>query len=379
MIKIAMMLGTILILTGFCNLVNAGKYNRSFNGRITWVTANDGEALEKEMEMTEQMSALEDPFHSLDSMLQWAIGNSDPEQLRRTAQEFQRLNPIELERRQAEIKELMEKLKMPSDAELMKIAIADLNNLSLSVEDHHRALHELLVLVEPIDNANDLNKLGGLTAVVGELYRIEEELRTTAAWVLGKASQNNPVVQKQILELGVLPKLMRMVKSICSEEAVKALYAVSAVIRNNLDGQAVFNIEGGALMLQDIMSNSSSDIRLHKKSLFLVADLIDQAMETISPSPPFQADKELLKSVVDLLSVPDLDMQEKALVTIRSLLQIHSTNAQVFKDFCHFESALKRLGRELEELMLDDKWGDFARDVEALRQEVVSIFYTKLE
>merc|ERR1711915_592931 len=133
---------------------------------------------------------------------------------------------------------------MPSEAELMKIAIADLNNLSLSVEDHHRALHELLVLVEPIDNANDLNKLGGLTAVVGELYRIEEELRTTAAWVLGKASQNNPVVQKQILELGVLPKLMRMVKSICSEEAVKALYAVSAVIRNNLDGQAVFNIEG---------------------------------------------------------------------------------------------------------------------------------------
>lgn len=379
MIKMAMMVGTILILTGLCNLVNAGKNNRSFNGRITWVTANDGEALEKEMEMTEQMSALEDPFHSLDSMLQWAIGNSDPEQLRRTAQEFQRLNPIELERRQAEIKELMEKLKMPSDAELMKIAIADLNNLSLSVEDHHRALHELLVLVEPIDNANDLNKLGGLTAVVGELYRIEEELRTTAAWVLGKASQNNPVVQKQILELAVLPKLMRMVKSICSEEAVKALYAVSAVIRNNLDGQAVFNIEGGALMLQDIMSNSSSDIRLHKKSLFLVADLIDQAMETISPSPPFQADKELLKSVVDLLSVPDLDMQEKALVAIRSLLQLHSTNAQVFKDFCHFESALKRLGCELEELMLDDKWGDFARDVEALRQEVVSIFYTKLE
>jgi len=29
MIKMAMMLGTILILMGFCNLVNAGKYNRS--------------------------------------------------------------------------------------------------------------------------------------------------------------------------------------------------------------------------------------------------------------------------------------------------------------------------------------------------------------
>lgn len=43
---------------------------------------------------------------------------------------------------------------MPSDAQLMQIAIRDLNNSSLSLEDHHRALQELLVLVEPIDNAN---------------------------------------------------------------------------------------------------------------------------------------------------------------------------------------------------------------------------------
>jgi nucleotide exchange factor SIL1 len=48
----------------------------------------------------------------------------------------------------------MEMLKMPSDAELMKTAIADLNNSSVSLEDRKRALQELLVLVEPIDNAN---------------------------------------------------------------------------------------------------------------------------------------------------------------------------------------------------------------------------------
>ena len=52
------------------------------------------------------------------------------------------------------LQELMEKLKVPSDAELMKVAIADLNNSSVLLEDRHRALQELLVLVEPIDNAN---------------------------------------------------------------------------------------------------------------------------------------------------------------------------------------------------------------------------------
>lgn len=52
--------------------------------------------------------------------------------------------------------ELMERLKTPSDAQLMQIALDDLNNSSVSLEDRHRALQELLILVEPIDNANGM-------------------------------------------------------------------------------------------------------------------------------------------------------------------------------------------------------------------------------
>lgn len=48
----------------------------------------------------------------------------------------------------------MEKMNLPSDAGLMRIAIADLNNIFASFEQRSRALNELLVLVEPIDNAN---------------------------------------------------------------------------------------------------------------------------------------------------------------------------------------------------------------------------------
>ena len=52
------------------------------------------------------------------------------------------------------MQQVVEQLKMPSDAELMRIAIQDLINSSLSLQDRRRALHDLLVLVEPIDNAN---------------------------------------------------------------------------------------------------------------------------------------------------------------------------------------------------------------------------------
>lgn len=65
----------------------------------------------------------------------------------------------------------------------------------------------------------------------------------------------------QVLELGVgvLSKLLNMVKSNFTEEAIKALYAVSAVIRNNAHGQELFFAEAGDLMLQvDGRSNENS-------------------------------------------------------------------------------------------------------------------------
>lgn len=56
----------------------------------------------------------------------------------------------------------------------------------------------------------------------------------------------------QVLELGALPMLMKMMKSHSTEEAIKALFAVSALIRNNLIGQDMFYQEAGHAMLQVI-------------------------------------------------------------------------------------------------------------------------------
>ncbi|GER39227.1 Hsp70 nucleotide exchange factor FES1 [Striga asiatica] len=257
----------------------------------------------------ERHSHLDGGFSSLDGMLQWAI---DPAKLEEAALGIQNLSPEELMQRQVEIKELMEKLRTPSDAQLMKIAIDDLNNSSIPFEDRHRALQELLVLVEPIDNANDLHKLGGLTAVIRELNNANPEIRTISAWILGKASQNNPLVQNQILTLGTLAKLIEMVHSDSIEEATKALYAVSALIRNNMEGQKLLYLEAGDMMLQNILSNSSIDIRLRRKSVFLLADLVECQLDSGSNTElPFFSNHSLLKSVVDLLASQDLDLQEK--------------------------------------------------------------------
>ncbi|PIN01549.1 Armadillo/beta-catenin-like repeat-containing protein [Handroanthus impetiginosus] len=356
---------------------------------------------------------LDGGFSSLDGMLQWAIGHSDPAKLKEATLEIQRLSPEELEQRQMEIKELMEKLETPSDAKLMKIAIDDLNNSSLSLEDRHRALQELLILVEPIDNANDLHKVGGLKAVIRELNNPNPEIRTISAWILGKASQNNLFVQNQILELGTLAKLMQMARSDLTEEAKKALYAISALIRNNLEGQGLFYMEAGHLMLQNILSNSSTDIRLLRKSVFLLADLVECQLDSRNNAElPFFSSHVFLKSVVDLMASEDLDLQEKhephlchkwclqlivkntsaesyfrvfgnsssyALYAVKNLLLLRTSDALVFKEVCKLDVAMGRMKQRLQQFILDDKFKEYALDVENLRREVELIFLGKLD
>ncbi|CAN1227781.1 Hsp70 nucleotide exchange factor fes1 [Linum grandiflorum] len=320
---------------------------------------------------------LDGGFSSLEGMLQWAIGHSDPDALKQSAQDAQRLSAAELKKRQMEIKELMEKMKMPSDAQLMQTALDDLNNLSLPTEDRNRALQELLILVEPIDNANDLNKLGGLALVIRELNHPESEIRTLSAWVLGKASQNNAVVQKQVLELGALSILMKMASSNSPEEAIKALYAVSALIRNNLAGQDLFYSKAGDKLLLDMLRNSSSDLRLCKKAVSLVSDLAENELEYPDRAEhPCFGNRLFLKSIVDLTLSVDIDLQEKALLAIKNLLQLETANAVIFKDFCELDAALARMRRQLR--MLEDSDSDFAENLETLIREVQSTFHRKL-
>lgn len=54
----------------------------------------------------------------------------------------------------------------------------------------------------------------------------------------------------QVLEYRGLPRLMEMVESSSPEESVKALYAVSAMIRNFPLGQQEFYMNGGAGLLE---------------------------------------------------------------------------------------------------------------------------------
>ncbi|CAD5325551.1 unnamed protein product [Arabidopsis thaliana] len=349
----------LLVVISLVGFSIAEKVNSS--GGMVWSSVRDeAELVEDSGVVIGEQDQIDGGFSSLDGMLHWAIGHSDPATLKEAAKDAEKMSLDELQKRQLELKELVEKLKMPSNAKLMQIAIDDLNNSSLSLEDH-------------------LSKSGGLRVVAGELNHDDTEVRKLAAWVLGKASQNNPFVQEQVLELGALTTLIKMVNSSSTEEAVKALFAVSALIRNNIAGQDLFFAAHGYIMLRDVMNNGSLDMKLRRKAVFLVGDLAEsQLQNTEKDELPIFKDRLFLKSVVDLIVVLDLDLQEKALTAIQTLLQLKSIEPQVLKESCGLEEALERMKLQLEESMADEYKRDYAADVESIRGEVELIFRQKL-
>ncbi|KAL3678597.1 hypothetical protein R1sor_021553 [Riccia sorocarpa] len=353
-----------------------------------WVTAMGGDDLRSKGKVEEAFAAddkveqdteVEPAFTSIDSMLQWAIGHADPEKMKGSAQEVQRMTPQELEKRRAEIRDLMEKLRMPSDADLMKVAIADLHNESLPAEARKRALEELVILVEPIDNANDLDKLGGLVVVIEELDREEVELRAAAAAVLAMASQNNRIVQAQLLSYGVLPKLMKMARSPSSEEAVKAFHAVSAITRNCPPGHEIFYRNGGVSLLTELLSSENVDTRLRKKALFLVADLAEQRVEVKGQLDAYNLDDGFLRSVVGQAESVDLDTQQKALDALKSLHKVSKSVRETLQNVCHVEVVLGRLELYFQKLIAepDQERAEYIKDLEELRREVTELFASK--
>ncbi|KAI1763009.1 Fes1-domain-containing protein [Hypoxylon sp. FL1150] len=187
---------------------------------------------------------------NLNELLKWSIENSaqpDP-----SAPETDRprttLNPEAL----AAI------MGAPSDAELMQAAMAAITSTDpeMTLESKLTAFDNLEQLVESLDNANLLSKLGLWTPLLELLGHDEEQLRLMAAWCVGTAVQNNAPSQERLVALGGVERLVGMALGervpmekragdgdVTTEESLegagetkdvrrKAVYALSSAIRN---------------------------------------------------------------------------------------------------------------------------------------------------
>ncbi|KAI1099871.1 Fes1-domain-containing protein [Jackrogersella minutella] len=140
----------------------------------------------------------------------------------------------------------------PSDAELMQASVAHITSSDpeITLESKLTAFDNLEQLVESLDNANLLSRLGLWTPLLELLGHEEDALRLMAAWCVGTAVQNNAPSQERLVALGGVERLVKMAlgerlprgdettgEAVASSEESqdvrrKAVYALSSAVRN---------------------------------------------------------------------------------------------------------------------------------------------------
>ncbi|KAF3064644.1 Hsp70 nucleotide exchange factor FES1 [Daldinia childiae] len=192
----------------------------------------------------------------LNELLKWSIENSaetDPSAPESTAP-----------RSTLSAEALAAIMGAPSDAELMQASVEHITSSDpeITLESKMTAFDNLEQLVESLDNANLLSKLGLWTPLLELLAHEEDQLRLMAAWCVGTAVQNNAPSQERLVALGGVERLVTMAlgdrlpvekragageekETTKAEESVtatnqgetkdvrrKAVYALSSAVRN---------------------------------------------------------------------------------------------------------------------------------------------------
>ena len=78
---------------------------------------------------------------------------------------------------------------MKKDIEIIQDIVAKLNNSESTKPEILGALEELEYLVHQVDNARDLDVIGGLALVVNLLNQTDNEIQSQAAYMIGSAAQ----------------------------------------------------------------------------------------------------------------------------------------------------------------------------------------------
>ncbi|XP_068435127.1 hsp70-binding protein 1 [Clinocottus analis] len=185
-------------------------------------------------------------------------------------------------------------------------------------EDGRETAFEVLSdLCENLDNARDLMTLGGLELCISKyLCHAQSGLRWRAAHLIASCAQNMPQVQVYLFSTGVLQKLLQLTDSDPDPTVrVKALYAVSCLIREQDAGLQAFLSHDGLSVLMRVMQ---SDIeKLRTKSAFLLLNLLRSHPELKDTAVAMG----MVQQLVSVLRTPHSHFHEHVLGAICCLVE----------------------------------------------------------
>ena len=241
--------------------------------------------------------AQRDGFRTETELLHWALNASDADALAQAAELADAADAAgagyahrkTLEEQRADVAAMLEASAVKPDAELIGEAVDVLRSTGskrASVDEQLAALAALQYLVEPIDNANDLEGLGGVAVLQDVLVDgvsagedADPRVLAAAAWALGTACSNNAKFQEALLDrhpaalgacLDVVAGSMRGADEGGAARA-KALYALGACARENEVALASLLAAGMVDTLAASLRHGGSE-KVSSKALVLLTD-----------------------------------------------------------------------------------------------------------
>ena len=142
-------------------------------------------------------------------------------------------------------------------------------------EETCNLLNVLEELLESLDNARDFQNLNGYQKIIDLLNSsTSNEVKQTCCSLLGTAAQNQPVVQKVLVESNVIPQLMEFVRSTTDMKLkAKALRSVSSIITGCEDAEKVFLLHNGLNLIKDIIKSDENSLSVKQRALYLLLNL----------------------------------------------------------------------------------------------------------
>ncbi|XP_071545640.1 hsp70-binding protein 1 [Panulirus ornatus] len=141
------------------------------------------------------------------------------------------------------------------------------------VTEQEEAMEMIGEYVDDLNNAMDVHKMGGFPVLIRCLDSPHTSLRIGAASLIGDICQNDLYCQENMLSLNIMPVLLHMLDTDEDRQArVKALYALSCLIRDCPKGEAEFFEADGSSYLMRAMQSGVE--KLVVKSAFLLNKLV---------------------------------------------------------------------------------------------------------
>ncbi|CAM0872489.1 unnamed protein product [Alopecurus aequalis] len=240
-------------------------------------------------------------------LLKWSLSYIDGARPSRAISEEERrwlAEAVESQRHMAE--DVVSRLR--EIALLMSTPLSVLEAQGITPDDIEDLLAELQVHVESIDIANDLHSVGGLVPVIRYLRNSNARIRAKAADVVTTVVQNNPTSQQLVMEAsGFEPLVSNFTSDPDLTARIKALGALSSLIRNNKPGVAAFRLANGYAGLRDALNSESA--RFQRKALSLTHYLLSENHSDCSVFARLGFPRLMMR----LVSSDDPDVREAAL------------------------------------------------------------------